>query len=127
SDIFKLINNGAGMTRNQKGFGAIEGLLFLILLSILGFTGYYVWHTSKNANSTYNTAAKTSSGTPTTPGSSDRFKLGFYNASFILPPELKGMTISQMTGTPCTPNTACRVFYALRHPDFTEANNKCYG
>ena len=47
------------MKHNQKGFGAVEALLFLILLSILGFTGYYVWHTSKNANSTYNSAANT--------------------------------------------------------------------
>jgi Flp pilus assembly protein TadG len=45
---------------NQKGFGAVEGLLFLILLSILGFTGYYVYHTSINTNSTYSNAANTS-------------------------------------------------------------------
>jgi hypothetical protein len=50
------------MKRNQKGFGAVEGLLILILLSILGFTGYYVYHTRNNANSTYNkTASSTNS------------------------------------------------------------------
>lgn len=49
------------MKHNQKGFGAIEALLFLILLSILGFTGYYVWHTSKNANSTYSKASDANS------------------------------------------------------------------
>lgn len=52
------------MKRNQRGFGAVEGLLFLILLSILGFTGYYVYHAKNNANSTYTTTAKTGSDTP---------------------------------------------------------------
>ena len=46
--------------RNQKGFGAVEGLLFLILLSILGSTGYYVYHSRNNANSIYNNTANTS-------------------------------------------------------------------
>jgi hypothetical protein len=45
--------------RNQKGFGLVEGLLFLILLSILSFTGYYVYHSRNNANSTYNKTANT--------------------------------------------------------------------
>lgn len=49
------------MKNGQKGFTLIETLLVLILLSIVGFTGYYIYHTKNNANSTYNNAAKTSS------------------------------------------------------------------
>lgn len=51
------------MKSGQKGFTVIETLLVLILLAILGFTGYYVWHSQKTANSTYNSAAKTSNST----------------------------------------------------------------
>jgi len=113
------------MKRGQNGFGVVETLLVLILLSILGFTGYYVYHSRNNANSTYNTAAQSSSSTA--PPSSERFNLGLYNASLILPQKLKGMTVSKITDTSCPTGTVCRVYYALKHPDFTEANNRCYG
>lgn len=52
------------MNRRQKGFTVIETLLLLILLSIIGFAGYYVYHSKNNANSSYNDTAKASSSTP---------------------------------------------------------------
>jgi hypothetical protein len=54
------------MKKNQKGFGAIEGLLILVITIIIGFAGWYVWHTKNNTNSTYSSTAnttKSSSGT----------------------------------------------------------------
>lgn len=48
------------MKNNQKGFGALEGLLILIIIGLLGFTGYYVYHTKNNTDKTLNTAANTS-------------------------------------------------------------------
>ena len=47
------------MKSGQKGFTIVETLLVLILISILGFTGYYVYHSRNNAKSTYNNAAST--------------------------------------------------------------------
>gem|GEM_PF-5416893 len=35
------------MKKNQHGFGAIEGLLLLVIVSLIGFVGWYVWQ-SKN-------------------------------------------------------------------------------
>mgnify|MGYP001190356583 CR=1 FL=1 len=43
---------------NQKGFGAIEVLLLLILLVLLTFTGWYVWNHNKSGDDTKNTSAK---------------------------------------------------------------------
>jgi hypothetical protein len=56
-----LDNEGITMKSNQKGFGAIEGLLVLIIIGLVGFIGYYVYHTKNSTNSTYNNAAKTNS------------------------------------------------------------------
>lgn len=49
------------MRRGQNGFGAIEGFLIAVIILMLGFTGYYVWHARNNANTTYNSATSVSS------------------------------------------------------------------
>jgi hypothetical protein len=41
---------------NQRGFGAIEGLLIIIALTLIVFVGYYVWHTQKGADKTLDEA-----------------------------------------------------------------------
>src|SRR5260221_387918 len=48
------------MKNNQKGFGALEGLLVLVIVGLLGFVGWYVWHSKNNVNKTFSTAASTS-------------------------------------------------------------------
>lgn len=45
------------LKKNQKGFGAVEGLLILVIVGLVGFIGWYVYHTKNNANSSYNNAA----------------------------------------------------------------------
>lgn len=52
------------MKLNQKAFSAVEALLFLILIAILGFTGFYVYNANKNTNNTYKAANQDSKGTP---------------------------------------------------------------
>jgi cytoskeletal protein RodZ len=43
-----------------KGFSTIEGLLILVIVLILGGVGWYVWHSTNDANKTLNEADKTS-------------------------------------------------------------------
>jgi Tfp pilus assembly protein PilE len=49
---------------NQKGFTLIEGLLIIIALALIVFTGYYVWHSQSQSNKTYNSAATISQSSP---------------------------------------------------------------
>lgn len=41
---------------NQKGFSAVEALLIVIILAILGGTGYYVYHANSKATDNQNKA-----------------------------------------------------------------------
>ncbi len=51
------------MTRNQKGFGAIEGLLIVVAVGLIGFVGWYVW---SSKNKTAKNLAETNSVNQTT-------------------------------------------------------------
>ena len=42
---------------NQKGFSAVEGVLLLVILGMIGFTGWYVYHSKKVANKESNSQA----------------------------------------------------------------------
>lgn len=57
-----------GKYQNELGFTAVEGLLIVLILAVIGFGGYYVWHTqhSKKA-STPTTSALRKKATSTTP------------------------------------------------------------
>ncbi|MEI9914067.1 MAG: hypothetical protein WDN66_03750 [Candidatus Saccharibacteria bacterium] len=33
------------ISKNEKGFTVVEGLLIVLVLAVIGFGGYYVWHT----------------------------------------------------------------------------------
>lgn len=46
------------MKKNQKGFSAVEGLLILIIVGLVGFIGWYVYHTKNNTEATLNQADK---------------------------------------------------------------------
>jgi hypothetical protein len=54
------------MKTDQKGFSAVEGLLLLVLVGIISFAGWFVWHSQKNANNSYNNALADSSSSKTT-------------------------------------------------------------
>lgn len=47
--------------RYQSGFSVIEALLILVIVGMLGFTGWYVWHAKQNA---YNILSADNSSTP---------------------------------------------------------------
>ena len=44
------------MKRGQKGFGAVEALLILVIVGTLAAVGWYVYDTKKDADATYNKA-----------------------------------------------------------------------
>src|SRR5882757_3473616 len=47
---------------NQKGFSVVEGLLVLVALSIVGFTGYFVYNAQKNTDKTLTQTNQASTG-----------------------------------------------------------------
>jgi hypothetical protein len=42
---------------NQKGFGAVEVLLLVVVIGLIAGAGYYVWNAKKNTESTLNNTA----------------------------------------------------------------------
>jgi len=78
------------MKRDQKGFGAVEGMLLVIIVLLVGFIGYYVYHTKNNTNSSYNNAASANNSTPAT--NSSLLKIPELGIQLSLPTELKGLT-----------------------------------
>lgn len=51
--------------RNFKGFSAIEGLLIIVIVGILGFTGWYVYNSKQNADKSNTASTQVSSSTAT--------------------------------------------------------------
>jgi hypothetical protein len=50
---------------NQNGFAALESLLILVIIAIIGGTGYFVWHSKSQVNKNLNNAAVSNSSTDT--------------------------------------------------------------
>jgi len=51
---------------NQKGFISIETFLIIVVLVLVGGTGYFVYHATKKTNDTFTAAAKAAESTPDT-------------------------------------------------------------
>lgn len=49
------------MKNNEKGFGAIEGLLIAVIVCLLGFVGWYVYQSNSKASKSLNAANTASS------------------------------------------------------------------
>ena len=54
------------MKRIQKGFTTLEMLLVIIMLAIIGFTGYYVYHSKQQTDKTLNAAQADNASAPST-------------------------------------------------------------
>lgn len=76
------------MKKYQKGFGLIETLLILILVTLLGFVGWYVWNSQdKNKDNTNQSA--NSSAIQSDNKNTSAFKIKELGIQFKLPDELK--------------------------------------
>lgn len=49
------------ISKYQSGFSAVDGLLLLVIIGVIGFIGWYVYHAQQNANKNY---TQTSRGNP---------------------------------------------------------------
>jgi len=58
------------MKTTQKGFSVIEGLLVTIIVLLVAFIGYYVYHSQKQTDKTLNSAASTNQTASSSSGSS---------------------------------------------------------
>jgi len=45
---------------NSQGFSAVEALLILVIISLVGFVGWFVYHSQKSVDKTYSNAANDS-------------------------------------------------------------------
>ena len=52
------------MKTNQKGFSAIEGLLILVIVGLIGGVGWYVWQSKKNADKSLTTSQTQNAASP---------------------------------------------------------------
>jgi hypothetical protein len=50
-------------TSRQKGFSTVEGLLVVIIVLLIGFIGYYVWHSNRQTDKVLDTSKTGSSST----------------------------------------------------------------
>lgn len=49
---------------NQKGFAVVESLLVIVILVLVGFVGYYVWHSNQQTKATLDAASKSATSSP---------------------------------------------------------------
>jgi uncharacterized protein HemX len=50
----------ASTHKNQRGFSTVEGVLVVVALALIGFVGWYVYHTKQTSDKALNAAASTS-------------------------------------------------------------------
>ncbi len=55
--------------KNKNGFTVVEALLIILILVVIGFAGYYVWHTQSNKSTTTQQAAESSANNSASSGS----------------------------------------------------------
>ena|SRR5436190_13360642 len=51
---------------SRSGFTLVEGLLLIMAVGIIGFTGWYVWSSKSKTESSYNNSVHSSSNAPKT-------------------------------------------------------------
>jgi len=90
---------------NQSGFGAVEALLLILVLAVIGFAGFYVWHSQKKTApaATVTTSSDSKATTNDVYAGWKSYSLKYEKLSFKYP---AAWTAQDITGDPgLTPNT----------------------
>jgi len=108
------------MKTTQKGFGHIEALLIILILAVVGFGGYYVWHSQHNNKPAAKAASSTSSGNPSPTSSS----ANYVNITQwdVRAPYSGSLSLSYEIGTGTGSNTA-----TFSSKELTNADVDCLG
>jgi hypothetical protein len=110
----------------QKGFAALEGLLILVIIAIIGGTGWYVMkakdNTDKTLSQTANSSAQKSNKAKT---SNSRFDLKELGISIVLPPDLKDLTYDAQQITSVSGGKTTALY--MSSASFKKVQQKCYG
>ncbi len=110
---------------NQTGFTLVEGLLIVIALALVVFTGYYVWHTQHQTNKTLDTAIRSSEGNSSSTPTGKKFQFKELGVQFVLPSSLKGLTYNVQQVTEEDGGMVDGAY--LGDPSLTDLLNKCAG
>lgn len=82
--------------KNQKGFTLVESLLVILILAVIGFAGYYVWHSQhssklpvSNSPSKASTEVSSNNSKPVTESLSETYSNSDFGFSFKYPASWK--------------------------------------
>lgn len=87
--------NNKRVSLNERGMGALEMLLILIIIAILAFIGWYVYDSNKKANNSYSNANQSNSSQTTTKKkkpAAKTFTFKEYGVKITLPDSLKDLS-----------------------------------
>lgn len=96
----------------QKGFAVVETILILVIATLIGGTGYYVWHSNQEASKSYSAVSKSVPSNSVTTNSSELSQAAIeiaptkFTTFSKLPNELQKVAIAEMIKQvpPCVKN-----------------------
>ena len=103
---------------NQQGFSAVETLLIILIMIVIGFAGWYIGNANKDKNS--NTNAKQTASSATTTPKQEVFKIPELGVQFPLPNDLKELTYKAQSSSEANSQI-------LTTPEFSALAQKCGG
>lgn len=86
----------ARIQQDQTGFSVIEGLLVVIILLLVGFMGYYIYHANSKTADTYNAASNTAA-TPVVTGKKSADDVTLIKAAVLQYPDNTGRSKAVVT------------------------------
>lgn len=106
------------MKRRQRGFGALEGLLILVIVGLLVFVGWYVWNSKKSTDKTYNESSSVS-GVSTNKASVSKVDINIHDVDISL------KTASDISKLPSYTPASFKTFLTAKLQSNTPDSNGC--
>ena len=88
--------------KNQKGFALVEGLLIILILAVIGFGGYYVWHSQHKTTTATTTATSSKKASASAQKTSDNatVKIPEMGVELTVPDTLSDITYNYSVNDP---------------------------